>query len=183
MFAPSDYTYELPSELIAQEPAGVRDASRLLHVPTDGPPVDHMFADLPELLPADAVLIANDTRVIPARILGHKDTGGAVELFFLEPEPSVPAPADRSAWRCLAKARRALRPGQLIRIEGCDIAIEILTDRAADGSLVVAAPADAIAFLDAHGHIPLPHYIARDDRSEDRDRYQTMFAKVPGAVA
>jgi S-adenosylmethionine:tRNA ribosyltransferase-isomerase len=183
MFAPSDYTYELPPELIAQEPTAARDASRLLHVPVEGGPVDLMFADLPDLLPADAIVVANDTRVIPARVLGHKDTGGAVELFFLEPEPTVIPPPDRSSWRCLAKARRPLRPGQLIRIDGSEIAIEILTERATDGSIVVAAPADAFAFLDAHGHIPLPHYIARDDRSDDRERYQTMFAKVPGAVA
>ncbi|HEY0189623.1 MAG TPA: tRNA preQ1(34) S-adenosylmethionine ribosyltransferase-isomerase QueA [Kofleriaceae bacterium] len=183
MFAPTDYTFDLPPELIAQEPAAARDASRLLHVHADGALSDHRFPDIVELLPADAVVIANDTRVIPARVLGHKASGGAVELLFLEPEPTTPAPEGTSAWRCLAKARRALHPGQQVHVDGGGPALEILTDRAADGSLAVAAPGDGLAFLDAHGHIPLPRYIARDDRADDRERYQTMFARAPGAVA
>lgn len=183
VFAPADYTFELPPELIAQEPAAARDASRLLHLHADGAITDHRFPELVELLPAGAILVANDTRVIPARVLGHKDSGGAVEVLFLEPEPETPAPEGTSAWRCLAKARRALRPGQLVRVDGSGAALTILTERAADGSLAVAAPGDGFAFLDAHGHIPLPHYIGRADAPEDRERYQTMFARVPGAVA
>lgn len=181
VFAPSDYTFELPPELIAQQPAAERDASRLLHV---GDTLeDRAFADLPALLPADAILVANDTRVIPARVLAHKASGGAVEVLFLEPEPATPAPAGHGAWRCLAKARRALRPGQTIRVDGSDVELTILTERAADGSLAVSAPGDGLAFLDAHGHIPLPHYIDRPDAPTDRERYQTMFARNPGAVA
>jgi S-adenosylmethionine:tRNA ribosyltransferase-isomerase len=182
VFAPTDYTFDLPPELIAQEPAETRDASRLLHVRAEGV-TDHRFADIVELLPADAVVIANDTRVIPARVLGHRPSGGAVELLFLEPEPSTPAPDGTRAWRCLAKARRPLRPGQRMTIDGSDVALEFLTERADDGSVAVAAPADTLAFLDAHGHIPLPRYIARADRADDRERYQTLFARVPGAVA
>lgn len=171
MFAPADYAFELPPELIAQEPAERRDASRLLHV-TD-PLADMMFPDVVGLLPANAVVVVNDTRVIPARVLGKKATGGAVEFLFLEPDPQ--------GWRCLAKARRALRPGQVIEIG--DERVEIVTERAADGSIVVAVPGDVLAFLDRHGHIPLPHYIDRADRADDRERYQTMFAANPGAVA
>ena len=176
MFAPADYRFELPPELIAQEPAAQRDASRLLHVQADGALSDHAFADIVDLLPADAVVIANDTRVIPARVLGHKDTGGAIELLFLAPESTETAP---HAWRCLAKG--TLRPGMQVTVG--DQRFAVLTPRAADGSLVVSAPADLLGFLDAHGHIPLPHYIERDDRPDDRERYQTMFARVPGAVA
>lgn len=175
MFAPADYRFELPPELVAQEPAAERDASRLLHVREDGALADHAFADIVDLLPADAVVIANDTRVIPARVLGHKDSGGAIELLFLEPDVSQ-AP---NAWRCLAKG--TLRPGMAITVG--DSRIEVLAPRAQDGSIVVGAPPDLLAFLDAHGHIPLPHYIERDDRPDDRERYQTMFARVPGAVA
>ncbi|HET7505892.1 MAG TPA: tRNA preQ1(34) S-adenosylmethionine ribosyltransferase-isomerase QueA [Kofleriaceae bacterium] len=194
VFAPSDYTFDLPPDLIAQEPAAARDASRLLHLAPTGAVSDHRFADIVELLPADAVVIANDTRVIPARILGHKRSsgsrggapagaqGGAIELLFLEPEASVPAPGGTSAWRCLARARRPLRAGQRVEVGG-ELAIEILTERADDGSVVVAAPGDGLAFLDAHGHIPLPRYIQRPDRTDDRERYQTMFARHPGAVA
>lgn len=181
MFAPTDYTFELPPELIASAPAAARDASRLLHVPCDGPPADHAFPDLVDLLPADAVLVANDTRVIPARVLGTKDTGGNVEVLFMEPEGE--APEGMSSWRCLAKARRALRPGQRVQITGSDVALTILSERAGDGSLLVGAPGDALAFLDAHGRIPLPHYMNRDATAEDRESYQTMFAQKPGAIA
>jgi S-adenosylmethionine:tRNA ribosyltransferase-isomerase len=195
LFAPSDYAYDLPAALIAQEPAAERASSRLLHVARDGRLADHRFADIVELLPADAVVIANDTRVIPARVRGHKRSGGGIELLFLEPDPSVAAPAGTTAWRCLARARRPLRPGQVVIVDpvgdvdaadgssGSGPTVEILTERAADGTIAVAAPGDGLAFLDAHGHIPLPRYIARADRADDRDRYQTMFAQHPGAVA
>ena len=180
MFAPSDYTFELPPELIAQEPAARRDASRLLHVRGDTCE-DLAFPAIAELLPADAVLVVNDTRVIPARVLGHKRTGGNVELLLLEPD-ATPAPAGHSAWRALARARRPLRAGQIVHVG--DDSIEILSERADDGSIAVAIPGDALAFLDRVGHVPLPRYIRRDaDVPADKDRYQTMFARVPGAVA
>jgi S-adenosylmethionine:tRNA ribosyltransferase-isomerase len=188
VFAPSDYAFELPPELIAQHPAERRDASRLLHLRPDGGVADHAFRDLVELLPDGAVLVANDTRVIPARVRTHKASGGAVELLFLEPEPGIEAGEGRSAWRCLARARRALRPGQALRVDGAgdagaDAELIVLTERAADGSLAIAAPGDGLPFLDRHGHIPLPSYIERPDAPADRERYQTMFARVPGAVA
>ena len=104
MFAPSDYTFDLPEELIAQQPAPARDASRLLHLAPDGSVSDTHVPALVDLLPADAVLVVNDTRVIPARVLGQKASGGKVELLFLEPEPA----AGPNAWRCLARARRPL---------------------------------------------------------------------------
>ncbi|HEU4732664.1 MAG TPA: tRNA preQ1(34) S-adenosylmethionine ribosyltransferase-isomerase QueA [Kofleriaceae bacterium] len=182
LFSPSDYSFELPPELIAQEPAAARDASRLLHLAPDGAITDHRFSDLADLLPADAVVIANDTRVIPARVRGHKTSGGGVELLFLEPEPGTPAPPGTSAWRCLARARRALRPGQQVVVDGGPT-LTLLGERAPDGSVAVAAPGDGLGFLDAYGHIPLPRYIARPDRADDRERYQTMFAHHPGAVA
>ncbi|HEY3805452.1 MAG TPA: tRNA preQ1(34) S-adenosylmethionine ribosyltransferase-isomerase QueA [Kofleriaceae bacterium] len=189
MFAPSDYTFELPPELIAQEPAAQRDASRLLHVRGDGGCDDLAFPAIAELLPADAVLVVNDTRVIPARVLGHKATGGNVELLLLEPD-ATPAPPGHEAWRALARARRPLRAGQIVHVgqEANKNAIEILSERADDGSIAVAIPAQgdagALAFLDRVGHVPLPRYIRRDaDVPADRDRYQTMFARVPGAVA
>ena len=183
-FAPSDYTFELPPELIAQEPAEQRDASRLLHVHADGAVSDHVFPDIVDMLPADAVLVANDTRVIPARVLGHKKSGGRVEFLFLEPEPGVAAPAGTVAWRCLARARRPLKAGQRVAIDGTDVELELLGEREGEeGSVVVAVPGDPYALLDRVGHVPLPRYIHRDDRATDRDRYQTMFARVPGAVA
>jgi S-adenosylmethionine:tRNA ribosyltransferase-isomerase len=184
VYAPSDYNFELPPELIAQEPATERDASRLLHLHADGQVSDLRFPDIVELLPADAVLVANDTRVIPARVLGHKDSGGRVEFLFLEPEPSHATPAGTTAWRCLARARRPLKPGQHVKLDGTDVSLQLLTEREGEeGSVVVAVPGDPYALLDRVGHVPLPRYIHRDDRATDRDRYQTMFARVPGAVA
>lgn len=176
MFAPTDYSFELPPELIAQESVAERDQSRLLHL-HDGAIADHQFADIVDLLPADAVLVANDTRVIPARVLGHKASGGRVELLFLEPEGD-------NTWRCLARARRPLKVGQLVQIDGTDVSVELVSEReGAEGSVLVRVPGDAIELLDRVGHVPLPRYIQRDDRQTDRERYQTMFAKVPGAVA
>ncbi len=185
VYAPSDYRFDLPAELIAQEPAAERDQSRLLHLEPSGALADHPFSDIVDLLPRDAILVINNTRVIPARVLAHKDSGGAVEILFLEPEPASQALAadGTSAWRCLARARRALRAGQTVRVDGTDVTLSFLTDRAGDGSLVVAAPGDGLAFLDAHGHIPLPRYIERADSAVDRERYQTIFARVPGAIA
>lgn len=181
MFRPTDYTFELPPELIAQEPAAVRDQSRLLHVRGVDAWDDLMFSDIVGLLPADAVIVANDTRVIPARVLGKKASGGNVELLLLEPEPAT-AP---NAWRALAKARRPLRPGQHVFVgPNHEIDLEILTERSPDdGSIAVALPGDPLALLDQIGRIPLPHYIHREDTDVDRDRYQTMFAQHPGAVA
>jgi len=180
VYGPSDYTFELPPELIAQEPAAERDQSRLLHVRGDARE-DLRFADIVELLPPDAILVANDTRVIPARVLGKKESGGSVELLLLEPDPATPAPAGATAWRALARARRPIRAGQTMTAG--DATIAFLSERADDGSIAVALPGDPYALLDRIGHIPLPRYIQREDAATDRDRYQTMFAKDPGAVA
>ena len=185
MFALTDYTFELPPELIAQQPAAERAASRLLHLHADGSTSDHAFTEIVELLPPNAVLVANDTSVIPARVLGKKPSGGKVELLFLEPEPDIAAPAGTEAWRCLARARRPIKPGQTVVIDGApEVSLEFLTERSGEeGSVVVAVPGSTLALLDRVGHIPLPRYIQRDDTATDRERYQTMFARVPGAVA
>jgi S-adenosylmethionine:tRNA ribosyltransferase-isomerase len=117
-------------------------------------------------------------------VLGHRPTGGAVEVLFLEPEPAsvYGAPEGMSAWRCLARGK--LEPGGTIRVAGTELDLRVLTARDADSiTLVVAAPGDGLGFLDEHGHIPLPVYIDRAASAEDRERYQTMFARVPGAVA
>jgi len=178
VFAPSDYTFDLPPELIAQEPVPERGTSRLLHVVPDGSLSGGHVPDLVTLLPADAVLVVNDTRVIPARVLGQKASGGKVELLFLEPEPGV----GPNAWRCLARARRPLKAGQIVEVEGASI--ELLTAREGEeGSVVVNVPGDALALMERIGHMPLPRYVQRPDTAADRERYQTIFAKVPGAVA
>jgi S-adenosylmethionine:tRNA ribosyltransferase-isomerase len=96
----------------------------------------------------------------------------------------VTAPPNTTAWRCLARARRPLKPGQRVGLDGTDVSLELLSEREGEeGSVVVAVPGDPYELLERVGHVPLPRYIQRDDRQADRDRYQTMFARVPGAVA
>jgi S-adenosylmethionine:tRNA ribosyltransferase-isomerase len=203
----SDYHFELPPAQIAQQPAARRDGARLLWLPADGPAegVERTIVELPALLPADAVVIVNDTRVIPARVRCSKATGGAVELLFLEPaavepaavEPAAPAPApapgpstspstatSTSRWRCWARARRPLRAGQLVHT-ATGATLTLASDRADDGSILVDVPGDGLAFLDAHGELPLPPYLEREGglTDDDRERYQTVYAREPGAIA
>jgi S-adenosylmethionine:tRNA ribosyltransferase-isomerase len=186
MFRPADYWFDLPAAQIAQAPSSRRDAARLLVIdpeprdpePRDPGPRDLQFTDLADQLPEGAVLIANDTKVIPARVHAVRPTGGVVELLFLEP---VSATASAATWRCLAKASGPLRVGQTLDCGG--VTVTVAQERAADGSLACSVPGDALAFLDAHGELPLPHYIDRAPQDSDRERYQTMFAQVPGAVA
>ncbi len=187
MFRPADYWFDLPPAQIAQAPSAARDASRLLLVGDgQGPLADRSFPDLVDALPADAVIIANDTKVIPARVFGVRPTGGAIELLFLEPvlEPEGVALGGET-WRCLAKASGPLRVGQTFSVG--DVVLTVAAERGPDGSLAISVPpglpGGALAFLEAHGQLPLPHYIDRAPGLDDSDRYQTMFARDPGAVA
>jgi S-adenosylmethionine:tRNA ribosyltransferase-isomerase len=181
----SDFDFELPPDRIAQAPLPRRDDARLYVLDrTGGAPADHRHVrDLPSLLPEGALLVVNDTRVLPARLRGRKPTGGRVELLLCEPLPTTTTPT----WRCLGGASKPIRPGALTLDGG--LAAEVL---AVDGEYVdvrfAASDAAFDAWLAAHGEIPLPPYIhrdaARDPRSaDDRERYQTVFAHVPGAVA
>jgi S-adenosylmethionine:tRNA ribosyltransferase-isomerase len=194
VFSRDDYIFELPDALIAQQPAATREGSRLLHV--GDTLADLQFPDIVELLPRDSVVIANDTRVIPARVFAHKtSTGAKFELLFLEPVD--PAELERAGlrlppdgaplWRCLTKGARKLRRITDVLAVG-DYTMTVYADRESgldgpDGSIVVAVRGDPYELFEEHGHIPLPPYIDRADDAEDRERYQTMFARVPGAVA
>jgi S-adenosylmethionine:tRNA ribosyltransferase-isomerase len=187
MFRTVDYAFELPPDQIAKAPSPTRDGSRLLVV--EGEPAavgavrDAAFLEIADALPRGAVLIANDTRVLPARVFGVRPTGGQVELLFLEPVTEAPDGVGAGpTWRCLAKAAGPLRVGQTIHCG--DHALVVAQARAEDGSLAVTIPGgDALAFLQQHGQLPLPHYLDRAPDDADQERYQTMFAKVPGAVA
>ncbi len=172
-----DFTFDLPDELIAQAPADRRDASRLLVV-GEGDCRDRQFPDVVDHIPADAVVVLNDTKVRPARLRAHKQSGGAVELLVLEPAPG-------GLWRCLARSSKPLRPGMPLAIDGGGPTATVVEPRAPDGTVVVDIPGDIDAVLDAHGELPLPPYIARPDgiTAADQDRYQTVYAREPGAVA
>ena len=195
MWRVADYQYDLPPDRVAQRPTDRRDASRLLVL--DPPPApaqrDLCFSDVAGLLPPDAVLVVNDTRVIPARLRARKPTGGAVELLLVEP-----ADRDRPAgpWIALARSSKPLRPGAALSLldrdghEAGPVA-RIASPRQGDGTVLVDiagagdAPLDLFDLLDRHGDVPLPPYIERAAGSDeaDRERYQTVYARSPGAVA
>jgi S-adenosylmethionine:tRNA ribosyltransferase-isomerase len=171
----SDFHYELPPTLIAQHPLAERSASRLLTLDgASGALADRGFWDLPLLLEAGDLLVFNDTKVVPARLYGRKETGGAVE-FLIE------RILDTRTALVHARASKPWRPG--MRVLFGDGVEARMVER--DGGLlkVEFQGATLPEFLYAHGHMPLPPYIVRDDGLEDRERYQTVYAKVPGAVA
>jgi S-adenosylmethionine:tRNA ribosyltransferase-isomerase len=184
----TDFAYELPPELVAQTPLAERGDARLLVAVAWGL-ADRQFRDLAELLPPAAVVVVNDARVIPARLRARKPTGGAVELLLLERAKDG---GSGERWSCLARSRRRLRPGQSLTLTDArgaaqGPALTIVSARAADreGAVVVELPGPVDEILAAWGDLPLPPYIERPAgaTAEDRERYQTVFARVPGAIA
>ena len=171
----ADFHFDLPPELIAQHPLAERGASRLLTLDgASGALADRLFQDLPTLLQPGDLLVFNDTKVVPARLYGRKETGGAVEFLverILDPRTAL----------VHARASKPWRPG--MRVLFTDGVEACLLER--EGALlkVEFQGATLPEFLYAHGHVPLPPYIERDDAAEDRERYQTVYARVPGAVA
>ncbi len=177
VFTAADFDFTLPPELIAQHPPTERGASRLL----DGSgkqPADRQFRDLPQLLRAGDLLVLNDTRVIKARLLGHKASGGAVQALV---EKILPGPA-HEVW---AHVRASKSPGPGARIRFADaFEAEVLGRAGPEDSLFrLRFPSEALALLEQHGHVPLPPYITHADTALDAERYQTVFASKPGAVA
>ena len=170
-----DFDFSLPSRLIAQHPAPERSASRLLDG-TGELPADRGFRDLPALLAPGDLLVLNDTRVLKARLHGEKPTGGAVEALVERVLPGHEVVAQ-------LRASKSPRPGTTIRFAGAFDA-EVLGRTGADGSMYhLRFPAEPHALLEQHGHVPLPPYITHADTPADAERYQTLFATRPGAVA
>jgi len=170
----SDFHYELPDELIARHPAARRSDSRLLHLDgRDGAMADLRFTDLPRLLRRGDLLVFNDTRVIPARLRGHKATGGKVELLL---ERVI------GGDRALVQLRSSKPPAAGSRIGLPGGASAAVLGREGDFWLLDFG-ADPAAVFEAHGEMPLPPYLRREAQDFDRDRYQTVYARVPGAVA
>jgi S-adenosylmethionine:tRNA ribosyltransferase-isomerase len=171
----SDFDFVLPPELIAQHPADERSASRLL----DGREVvaiDRRFRDLPELLQPGDLLVFNDTRVIKARLLGVKASGGAVEALIERVLPDHEVLAH-------LRASKSPKPGSRLRFAGAFDAEVIGRSGPQDSLFRLRFPADPFMLLEAHGHVPLPPYITHADTADDEARYQTVFAAKPGAVA
>jgi S-adenosylmethionine:tRNA ribosyltransferase-isomerase len=171
----SDYDFHLPPELVAQHPAAERSASRLLDA-RQWPPVDRVFRDLSNLLQPQDLLVFNDTRVIKARLFGHKTTGGAVEVLVERVLPAC------EVWAHV-RASKAPRPGSVLTLAEAFEA-EVVGRGGPEESLFrLRFPSDPLSLLDAHGHVPLPPYITHADEDDDERRYQTVFAQRPGAVA
>jgi len=169
----SDFHYELPEELIAQVPLPERSASRLLVLDAATAALsDRTVSDLPGLLDPGDLLIFNDTRVLPARLLGHKPSGGRVELLL---ERAI---GERRALVQL-RASKGAHPGQVIHTNGGELTVR---GRHAD-LWEIETPLPVHEFFELHGSIPLPPYIRREPTAADRERYQSLLARTPGAVA
>ena len=189
-----DFDFDLPAALIAQEPSADRSAARLLHLDRVTGAVAHgRFAALPERLSAGDLLVVNNTRVFPARLLGRRvPTGGAVECLLIRR-------CDGEHWEALVHPGQKLKPGEQVIFEGPpsrvprfgaagphSLRAEIL-ERRFHGRRLIRLWTDGTAAVDeavdAIGHVPLPPYIRRADRESDRGRYQTMFAARRGSIA
>lgn len=183
----SSYDYELPAERIAQTPLSQRDRSRLLVVDSLTHHNNSIFSELPQLLKPGDLLILNNTRVIPARLYGHKPTGAPVELLLLEPQQD-------NCWLALVKPGRRLKPGARIVFEAPStnrdssllplVATILSRDEATGGRIVqfeVPAGASLETLLEQYGQIPLPPYIT--DSQALPEQYQTVYAKTAGAIA
>ena len=169
----SDFDYPLPPELIAQAPLPQRSASRLLCLDgAGGRWSDRWMRELPDLLAPGDLLVFNDTRVVPARLAGRKASGGKVEILLERPLPGRRALVQ-------LRASKPTRPGTPILTDGGELRV-----CARDGDLwELELPEPALAFFERHGSVPLPPYIARAADAADRERYQSLLARVPGAVA
>jgi S-adenosylmethionine:tRNA ribosyltransferase-isomerase len=176
----TDFDYELPDRLIAQEPVSPRDASRLLVLPPGGGAPEHRsFVDLEQLLAPGDLLVFNDTKVIPARLVGRRPTGGKVELLLCEP---LEGGLGRR-WRAMGQASKPIRPGTRVELDGLSATVEAVEG---EGFYLVALDREGEALAEAlerAGRVPLPPYIRREPSAADRERYQTIWAREPGSAA
>jgi S-adenosylmethionine:tRNA ribosyltransferase-isomerase len=170
----TDFHFELPKELIAQRPTQERSASRLLTVDrAAGTHRDMQFRDFPSLVDSRDLLVFNDTRVLPARAFGLKDSGGRVELLLeraLSPNTAL----------AQVRASKGLKDGAMVRLAAGHNARMLGRE---DELFVLEFSCNVVEFFQAHGEIPLPPYIDRAAEDTDRERYQTVYARIPGAVA
>jgi len=197
-----DFDYDLPAERIAQEPAARRDGSRLLVLDRRGaPPKDHRFHEMADLLPPDALLVFNDSRVFPARLRGRKPTGGGVEVLLTSPRGTADETPGTSVWRCLCRSSKGLSRGGEVRFgdddENPTVVAQVLQVLPGGGAdLSFSRPGNQpdqpdqdsgwlLAWATEVGETPLPPYIRRPqgEHDLDRERYQTVYAREQGSVA
>jgi S-adenosylmethionine:tRNA ribosyltransferase-isomerase len=175
----SDFDYHLPPEQIAQTPAARRDRSRLLVVDRASGALAHrVFSDLPEYLSPGDALVVNETRVFPARLLGRRASGAPGEVLLLTPEAG-----EEKLWRALVRPGRKLKPGRTVEVAP-DLSVEIVDSTPGGERIVrVHTPLPLAEALDRYGEVPLPPYVERAATAEDRERYQTVYARERGSVA
>jgi S-adenosylmethionine:tRNA ribosyltransferase-isomerase len=181
----ADFDFELPLERIAQEPAVSRDGSRLMVLDRGtGAVVHRHFTDLPDEIRAGDLLVLNDTKVLPARLRGTKPTGGRVEVVLLEP---ISEEHGTPVWRALVSGAKSIRAGVEIAVAPGLTVVPLFREAEVWRVKLVSALGDAMAAVEAAGEMPLPPYIRRDEGDPrtglDRERYQTVYARAPGAVA
>ena len=176
----SDFDFDLPPERIAQEPLPERDASRLLVLDRRTGQTQHRaFRDLPDLLAPGDLVVFNRSRVIPARLLGRRAKGGEAEILLVRDR-------GEGKWEAMVRPGRHLRPGQRVTIDD-DFSVVIETEALAEDGrrrvCLISRRRDVPGALERCGHVPLPPYVRRPDRPEDRERYQTVYAREPGSIA
>lgn len=175
----SDYDYELDPARIARYPARRRDESRLLVVPPEGSFHHLRFRRLTDLLGPGDVLVVNESKVLPVRLLGRKPTGAPSEVFLIRPA----AGDDPYLWEALVRPGSKLKPGRTVLVAD-GLTVQILDSAPGSGRLVrLETELEVEEALERWGHMPLPPYIDRDDERLDRERYQTVYAAEPGSVA
>lgn len=173
-----DYEYHLPAGRIARYPAAERDGSRLLVVDRERDFVSHLrFYDLPTLFRPNDLLVVNESRVLPVRLLGRKPTGAPAEILLLRPSPQG------KVWEALVRPGSKLKPGRRVEVAP-ELQVEILDSAPGGGRLVrLVTELDGEEAILRFGHMPLPPYLDREDEPLDRDRYQTVYAGTSGSVA
>jgi S-adenosylmethionine:tRNA ribosyltransferase-isomerase len=173
----SDYEFLLPEGRIAQAPTTRRDESRLMVVHRDTGAIEHRrFSDLASLIPSGDALVLNTTRVFRARLLGTRDSGASAEILLLRHHGD-------GRWEAMVHPGGKLKPGRVVHIApGFDVIVEDVTERRTRLVRLVLQ-GDEMKLIEAHGHVPLPPYIARADAADDAERYQTVYARQPGSVA
>lgn len=179
----SDFDYELPEELIAQMPADKRDNSKMLVLNRSNHTIEHKhFYDIVDYLDENTLLVLNNTKVLPARLYGHKETGAKIEVFLLEK-------TENNFWSCLIKPSKRVKPDTVIKISD-ELSVRAVKRLEDDGEWLVEMiyQGDLFDILHKIGHLPLPPYIERklqteDIKNFDMERYQTVYAKDEGSVA
>ncbi|MBR6371693.1 MAG: tRNA preQ1(34) S-adenosylmethionine ribosyltransferase-isomerase QueA [Victivallales bacterium] len=174
----SDFDFDLPEELIAQFPSQRREECRMLVLDRkEGEAEIHPFTDFGNYMQPGDCLVINDTRVLRARLWGHRPgSGGRVQAFVLKQ-------LDKASWQCLLKPGRRMQPGTQVMIDGAEASFTVLSHNE-DGTFnVMFDTDDVLDLLERAGQVPLPPYITRQPTKEDAERYQTVYAREPGAVA